>query len=79
MLRSFPRPRHTWRQKFDPCLLAWAGAQEDVYDVDSEERVSVEIANIWESLYPGEILEDNEFFAVVTLVRPSTKDSTVSR
>jgi hypothetical protein len=68
MLRSFPPARAAWRQKFESFLLAWAGAQEDVFGID--ERVALDAAYIWECAYPDSMLQNDDYSALVIMVSP---------
>jgi hypothetical protein len=68
MLRYFPPARAAWHQKFESFLLAWAGAQEDVFGIDK--CVALDAAYIWECAYPDSMLQNDDYSALVIMVSP---------
>ena len=62
-----------WQKHFIPELLAWAGIQEDPFDVS--DGIHTEVARIWEYLYPSIMLPDDVGISLTNMVKWSLKHS----
>jgi hypothetical protein len=62
-----------WHSHFIPELLAWAGAQENPFDVHS--GIHTEVTRIWECLYPSVRLSDDLNTILTIMVKWSPKHS----
>lgn len=62
-----------WKKHFIPELLAWAGTQEDLFNVS--DGIHTEVAHIWGYLYPSITLSDDVAISLTSMVKWSLKHS----
>ena len=61
---------YRWRTSFLPCLLSWAGTQEDPFGTNCRlagVSFSEEVVKIWERIYPDIPLDDSDDSMLIVL------------
>jgi hypothetical protein len=66
------RHNQVWRKAFMPCLLAWAGSQDDPFGANSQMDSEIEL--IWQRIYPAIELDNQNFDILQNVVRPTLDD-----